>query len=128
MKLYWSIRIKLLRFGCGSGRISRPRRAPTARTSAPRFDSSNPNTINDFKGYRGRRLSTLTLATIEFGGTVGRWAKYFDPRRPFSSAVTRRKRMERRGLALLLLDPGAACLGGAGSPWVFLSPLLFRFS
>ena len=34
-------------------------------------------------------------ATIEFLGTVGWVAKYLDPSRPFSSAVTHKKRTER---------------------------------
>jgi len=40
-------------------------------------------------------MSTLVSATMDFASTVGCAAKYLEPRRPFSSPVTNRKRIER---------------------------------
>ena len=44
-------------------------------------------------------MSRLMLATILSDGTVGRAAKYFDPSRPFSSAVTATNTIDRFGFA-----------------------------
>jgi hypothetical protein len=42
-------------------------------------------------------MSTFTSATIDAASTVGRAAKYLDPRSPFSSAVTNTNSSERLG-------------------------------
>jgi hypothetical protein len=96
--------MKRLRKGCGSASTPMPTSCATARTSSPRSDASSPSTINCFSGYRGRNMSMLMLATIEARGTVGLRAKYRDPSRPFSSAVTATRSTDRLGFAAAMAD------------------------
>ena len=66
-----------------------------AAARAPRSDSSMPWMVRIFSGTMGRNMSTLTSATMDFSGMVGCAAKYLEPSRPFSSAVTSRNKIER---------------------------------
>src|SRR6267154_1689904 len=84
--------MKALRSGSGSTIGLIPIDWAMAAARDPRSDSSIPSTFRIFNGTMGRNMSTLTSATMDLSGTVGWAAKYFEPSRPFSSAVTKSDR------------------------------------
>src|SRR5260221_10845864 len=80
-----------------------PRDSDVLRTSSHKDDSFRPYTVRIFSGTMGRNMSVLMSAAREPASTVGCAAKYLDPSKPFSSAVTQTSRIER--------------LSGAGDLW-----------
>ena len=125
-KLYWSLRMKIFRSGSGSGCSFTPLPAVMRLSRSPRSDSASPYAISTFNGTIGRNSSVFRSATIDFTGTVGCAAKYLEPSRPFSSAVTHTNRIDRFSGCGCFAIERASSSSSALPEALSIAPLLIR--